>query len=83
MNEEKLTELVINISTGLAELNANMKSVLNTLTQHESRLTRLEEGRLGVKDTTIQWLLKGLIASVFTIGSLTGAGSLLKQIFAQ
>lgn len=83
MNEQKLTELVIQISTGLAELNANMKGVLNTLTQHESRLTRLEEGRMGMKDTVIQWLLKGLIASIFTTASLTGAGTLLREVFTK
>lgn len=83
MNEDRLTELVIQISTGLADLNANMKSVLDTLSRHESRLTKLEEGRLGMKDTTIQWLLKGLIASIFTVASLTGAGTLLKEVLTK
>ena len=83
MNEEKLTELVIQISTGLAELNTNMKTVLDTLSRHEHRLTKLEEGKLGMKDAAIQWLLKGLIASIFTVASLTGAGTLLKQVLGQ
>ena len=35
MNEEKITDLVIKITSELASLNANMKSVLDKLTSHE------------------------------------------------
>ena len=42
MNEEKITDLVIKITSELASLNANMKSVLDKLTSHEQRITALE-----------------------------------------
>jgi len=80
MNEEKITDLVIKITSELASLNANMKSVLDKLTSHEQRITALEQNKIGMKDTVIQWLVKGLIASVMIIGSLTGASALIKGV---
>lgn len=80
MNEEKLTELVIKITSELSALNTNMKSVLDKLTSHEQRIMALEQGKTGLKDTVIQWLVKGLVASIMVIGSLTGAASLIKGV---
>lgn len=80
MNEEKITDLVIKITSELASLNANMKSVLDKLTSHEQRITALEQNKAGMKDTVIQWLVKGLIASLMIIGSLTGASALIKGV---
>lgn len=80
MNEEKITDLVIKITSELASLNANMKSVLDKLTSHEQRITALEQNKVGMKDTVIQWLVKGLIASLMIIGSLTGASALIKGV---
>lgn len=81
MNGEKMTELVIKITSELAALNTNMKTVLDRLTSHEQRITALEQGKGTIKDTIIQWLVKGLVASIFVIGSLGGAGAMLKQLF--
>lgn len=80
MNEEKITDLVIKITSELASLNANMKSVLDKLTSHEQRITALEQNKVGMKDTVIQWLVKGIIASLMIIGSLTGASALIKGV---
>ena len=80
MNEEKITDLVIKITSELASLNANMKSVLDKLTSHEQRITALEQNKVGMKDSVIQWLVKGLIASLMIIGSLTGASALIKGV---
>lgn len=80
MNEDKITDLVIKITSELASLNANMKSVLDKLTSHEQRITALEQNKVGMKDTVIQWLVKGLIASLMIIGSLTGASALIKGV---
>ena len=80
MTEDKLEDLVIKITSELASLNANMKSVLDKLTSHEQRISALEQGKLSIKDTMIQWLIKGLIASIMIIGSLTGAASLIKGV---
>lgn len=42
MDEDKLTELVMKISTELAALNANLKNALEKLASHENRITALE-----------------------------------------
>lgn len=81
MQDSKLTELIIKISTELAALNANMNNVLSTLAKHETRLTELENGKISLKDTVIQWLAKGLVASILTVASLAGAGGLIIKIF--
>lgn len=54
--------------------------MLERLTNHEQRLTNLEQNKIGIKDTVIQWLVKGLIASIMIIGSLTGASALIKEV---
>lgn len=80
MTEEKMTDLVIKITSELASLNANMKSVLDKLTSHEQRISALEANKIGLKDTLITWLAKGLVASIMVIGSLTGAAGLIKAV---
>lgn len=80
MDDNQVTELIIKITSELASLNANMKSVLDKLTSHEQRILALEQSKIGMKDTVIQWLVKGLIASLMIIGSLTGAAGLIKQV---
>ena len=84
MDDGKMTEFLIKLNAELAALNANMKNVLDKLTQHEQRLMDLERGKgQGLKDAAIMWLVKGLVAATLTIGSLTGAAGLIKGIFAQ
>lgn len=88
MDDGKMTEFLIKLNAELAALNANMKNVLDKLTQHEQRLIDLERGKgqeqqQGLKDAAIMWLVKGLVAATLTIGSLTGAAGLIKGIFAQ
>lgn len=80
MNDEKMTELVIKITSELATLNANMTVVLDKLYMHEQRISALEQHKVGMKDTIISWLVKGLIASLMIIGSLTGASALIKSV---
>lgn len=80
MTDEKMTDLVIKITSELSTLNANMKSVLDKLTSHEQRISALEQNKIGLKDTVIAWLAKGLVASIMVIGSLTGAASLIKAV---
>ena len=81
MQDSKLTDLIIKISTELAALNANMPTVLGTLAKHETRLVELEKNKTSLKDIVIQWLVKGLVTAVITIGSLTGAGALIAKVF--
>lgn len=82
MTEERLTDLVIQITSGIAELNANMKTALGKLADHERRIDDLEKNKLGIKDTVIQWLVKGIVVAVITIGSLTGASALIQKVLA-
>ena len=81
MTDEKMTELVIRITSELASLNANMKQVLDKLSSHEQRISALEQNKTSFKDTTIQWLVKGLIAAILVIGSLTGSVGLIQKFF--
>lgn len=82
MNEDRITDLVIKISTELASLNANMTSVLSQLGRHEQRLTELEksEKNTSLKDDVVRLLVKALIISVITVGSLAGAGTLIAKL---
>ena len=82
MNEDKFTELVIRITSELASLNSNMKSTLERLANHETRLMELERNKSGVfKEEIVRWLVKGLIVALGTIATMTGSASLIKSIF--
>ena len=82
MEEDRL-QIWVKISQQIGEMNAAMKSVLERLTNHESRITSLEHthGGAAIKDELLVWLAKGLIAALCVIGSLTGGGALLKAVF--
>lgn len=87
MTEERLTDLVIQITSGIAELNANMKTALEKLADHERRLDDLEhrDGKTSIhdiKDIIIMWLVKGVVVAFITIGSLTGASALIQKVLA-
>ena len=89
MDNEKITEFFIKLTTELASLNTNMKNVLDRLTNHENRLMELE---LKEKENTsknslfqqlVPFLIKGLLICLGIIGTLTGSGALLKDILNQ
>lgn len=81
MTDSQITELIIKVTSELASLNANMKGVLDKLTSHEQRISALEQGKMSLKDATVQWLVKGLIAAILVIGSLTGASGLILKFY--
>lgn len=82
MSDNDHLDIWVKISTQIGELNGFIKTALDKLADHEKRLDDLEKGKgNSLKDIAIQWLLKGLVASVFVIGSLCGAGSILKSLF--
>lgn len=90
MTEEKLTEITFEISTSLAGLNENMKAVLDKLTQHEGRITTLEQyhpkqtttqTESSLKDDMIRLLCKTLLIGSVSIAFLAGAGSVISKIF--
>lgn len=82
MNQDKFTDLAIKITAELSALNANMKNVLDKLADHEKRLDELEKGKVASwKDDLLKWLVRGIVASILVIGSLTGAAGLIKGVF--
>ena len=82
MNEEKTTDIIIKISSELASLNTNMRSVLEKLTNHESRIITLEQNKSSLKDNLLMWLVIALIGTISIIATLTGSAGLIKALIA-
>ena len=84
MNEEKVTDLVIKITSELSALNTNMRNVLDKLTNHENRLMELDlrDKNTSLLKQLVPWLVKGLLICLGIIGTLTGSGALLKNILS-
>ena len=96
MNEEKITEFFIDISTKLGSIQQNLKGLSDIILKHESRLTLLEQNfqkhlldvantnnnnSSSFKNEIIKLLCKCLLIGSLTIASLSGAGGILKMIF--
>ena len=95
MNEEKITEYFIDISTKLGSIQQNLCDLSETILKHESRLTLLEQkfhkhlldvanssnDHSSFKNEIIKLLCKGILVGSVTIASLSGAGGVLKMIF--
>lgn len=76
-------DIWVKISTQIGELNGFIKTALDKLADHEKRLDDLEKGKTTgsqLKDDLLKWLVRGLVASIFVIGSLTGASAIIKQV---
>ena len=84
LNDDKILETLIKIEAQLAELNANQKNLQAILVNHENRITNIESTTVkekpSFKDDIIQLLIRGLVGSIFVIGSLAGAGGILAKI---
>ena len=74
------TELAIKITSELASLNTNMKTALDKLADHERRLDNLEQGKVGLKDNIVKWLVIALIGSIGIIATLTGSAAIIKAM---
>ena len=85
LDDNKILETLIEIKAQLAELNANQKNLQAILVNHENRITNIESAtakeKTSFKDDIIRLLIKGIVGSIFVIGSLAGAGSILAKIF--
>lgn len=82
-------DIWVKISTQIGELNGFIKTALENIADHEKRLNNLESGGRrqkssihDIKDTIIMWLVKGVVVSVITIGSLTGASALIQKVLS-
>ena len=84
LDDDKILESLIEIKAQLAELNANQKNLQAILVNHENRIINIEsitaKEKTSFKDDLIQLMIKGLVGSIFVIGSLAGAGGILVKI---
>ena len=84
LDDDKILETLIDIKSQLAELNANQKNLQAILVNHENRITNIESAttkdKTSLKDDLIRILVKGIVGSIFVIGSLAGAGGILVKI---
>lgn len=84
MNDERITDFFIKLTSELSALNANMKNVLDKLTNHEQRLTNLEQKKDdNWKNQLLMLLAKATVIGLVAIGSLTDASGLIKQVLGQ
>lgn len=98
MNDDQILTLLIELKSLVAGIATKLDSTEKALTmantmllEHERRLTKVETERsdgaakaepANWKDGLIQMLVKGLVAAILTIGSLTGASALIKQVWS-
>ena len=84
LDDDKILETLIEIKAQLAELNANQKNLQAIIVNHENRINNIEsttaKEKTSFKDDLIQLLIKGIVGSIFVIGSLAGAGGILAKI---
>ena len=81
MTKETIDEIMLKFTAEISSLNANMRSVLDKLTSHESRISTLEQNKTSLKDDVVKWLIRALICSLAITASLTGASSIIFKIF--
>lgn len=82
MDDDKITEFFIKLTTELASLNANMKNVLDKLTNHEQRLMNLEtrKGDGDWKNQLLMLLAKTSVIATVALGSVVGASSMIQKV---
>lgn len=82
MNDDKIYEHILEIKSSVASIDAKVDGINSRLDNHERRISTLETTeKPTLKSDIISMLIKGLVASVFVIGSLAGAGGILSKIF--
>lgn len=96
MNNDQILTLLIDLKSLVAGIASKLESTEKTLTSannmliaHEHRLTKIEANQLAADETKkdglvaglVPLLVKGLVAAILTIGSLTGASALIKQVW--
>jgi hypothetical protein len=91
MNDDKLTEVIIRIESKLSSIDTKVDGIVDQLKDHSHRIQRLEsrngtnqnQDAESFKNKMLVFLAKALIGSIAVIGSLCGAGGILKSIFVQ
>lgn len=78
---ENNLDIWVKISSQIGELNASVKSVLDKLTNHEQRLTNLEQKKEEPwKNQLLMLLAKATVIGLVSIGSLIGASSMIQKV---
>lgn len=80
MNSDRIEELVIKFTDEISSLNSNMRSVLERLTNHESRLSAIEQNKTGLKEDFLKMLVKTLTISTVGLIILGGGGAALAKL---
>lgn len=92
MENDKILDLLIELKTIVAGISTSVDTATDQIAKtneilmnHEHRITLIESKHVedkdkNLKDQVMAWLAKGLVAAVITIGSLTGAAGLIKEI---
>ena len=75
MNKE--IDIWVKISEQIGSLTQEIKSVMDKLTQHEQRLTKLEDNRTSLKEDFLKMLVKTLTISVVGLIVLGGGGAVI------
>lgn len=86
MNDQQLTELIIQIKTSLASIETKVDGIMTTIQNHEHRLQKIESTKVeksensSFKDDVIKLLVKAILVSVCGFATLAGAGSVIAKI---
>ncbi len=85
MDDKTVTNFIIEIKEKLGSIDTKVDSIRETMKNHETRITNLE-GR-GSEKTDMTWkeqllmlLAKAILIGAVALGSLCGAGGILKEI---
>lgn len=78
MNKE--IDIWVKISEQIGSLTSEIKSVMDKLTQHEQRLTKLEDNRSSLKDDFLKMLVRALTISVVGLVVLGGGAVGLAKV---
>ena len=81
MNEDKIYEHILEIKSSVASIDAKVDGINSRIDNHERRISTLETTeKPTLKSDIVNMLVKGLVGSIFVIGSLAGAGGILAKI---
>lgn len=80
MNSNRIEELLVKFTAEISSLNANMRSVLERLTNHETRITAIEHNKTGLKEDFLKMLIKTLTVSIVGLITLGGGGAALLKL---
>lgn len=82
MTGDRIEELLVKFTAEISSLNSNMRSVLERLTNHESRITAIEQNKTGLKEDFLKMLVKTMTISTVGLIILGGGGTALAKLLS-